>query len=189
VPFELGRPFGVPGDPGFQTRVLMDVLGLLEAESGPLLVDFPDEAPVVATAEAGEGWACPVALAPPAAGEDDLVAAARAEVVLLMPWYDLAIEARGRTTADSSGLSVDAIIDYMAAFLDGEPASPIPDTPRGAALNLAAEDLKAFYVEAATARGSITRCAQDASTATTSWSGRSPNGSWCRSTNGTGRRN
>ena len=153
MPFELGRPFGVPDDPAFQARVLMDVLGLLEADSGPLLVDFPDEAPATAPSqEEAEGWACPVPLAPPATAEDDLVAAVRAETALLMPWYDIAVDVRGRTTADSSGLTVEAIIDTFAAFLDGEPESPIPDTPAGAALNLIAEDLKAFYVEAATAR-------------------------------------
>ena len=46
VPFELGRPLGVPGDAAWQTRVLRAVLELLEASSAPVLVDFPDEAPV-----------------------------------------------------------------------------------------------------------------------------------------------
>ena len=39
VPFELGRPLGVPNDPAFQTRVLQAVLDLVRAESGPVLVD------------------------------------------------------------------------------------------------------------------------------------------------------
>ena len=100
--------------------MLTDVLALLEAESGPLLVDFADEAPASAPAqEEEEGWACPVALAPPATNEDDIVAAVRAEVALLLPWYDLAVEDRGRTTADSSGLAVEAMVDTFAAFLDG----------------------------------------------------------------------
>lgn len=133
--------------------MLTDVLALLEAESGPLLVDFADEAPASAPAqEEEEGWACPVALAPPATNEDDIVAAVRAEVALLLPWYDLAVEDRGRTTADSSGLAVEAMVDTFAAFLDGASESPIPDIAPGDALNLIAEDLKAFYIEAATAR-------------------------------------
>lgn len=45
VPFELGRPFGMPGDADFQKRVLRRVLALLEAESGPVLEDYPEEAP------------------------------------------------------------------------------------------------------------------------------------------------
>ncbi|MCH7711818.1 MAG: hypothetical protein IH903_09315, partial [Proteobacteria bacterium] len=32
VPFELGRPFGAPDDSGFQKRVLLGALELLEAE-------------------------------------------------------------------------------------------------------------------------------------------------------------
>ena len=153
MPFELGRPFGVPDDAAFQTRVLKDVLKLLEAESGPLLVDFPDEAPTGApSAEEDEGWACPVNLPPPASAKDDLVVAVRAETALLAPWYDLAIEARGRTTADSTGLDIDALIDGLASYLESDPESPLDGTPAGVALNLIAEDLKAFYMEAATAR-------------------------------------
>ena len=54
VPFELGRPFGAPDDAGSQKRVLLGALDLLEAEEGPILADFPDDAP-----SAGDitGWA------------------------------------------------------------------------------------------------------------------------------------
>jgi hypothetical protein len=40
VPFELGRPLGLPDDPALQTRVLVAALKLLEAEKGPVLEDF-----------------------------------------------------------------------------------------------------------------------------------------------------
>ncbi len=40
VPFELGRPLGLPDDPALQTRVLVAALKLLEAERGPVLEDF-----------------------------------------------------------------------------------------------------------------------------------------------------
>ena len=43
VPFELGRPLGVPGNATFQTEALRRTLALLEAPSGPLLADFPQE--------------------------------------------------------------------------------------------------------------------------------------------------
>ena len=45
VPFELGRPFGVPHDPEFQLSVLRKVLGLTEHKKGPVLEDFPEDAP------------------------------------------------------------------------------------------------------------------------------------------------
>ena len=45
VSFELGRPLGVPDDAAFQTRVVMAALDLLSAEEGPVLADFPEDAP------------------------------------------------------------------------------------------------------------------------------------------------
>ncbi|MEX1302883.1 MAG: hypothetical protein AB1Z16_12040 [Desulfotignum sp.] len=47
VPFVLGRPLGRPGDPAFQMRVTLAALALLESETGPVLIDFPDNAPDV----------------------------------------------------------------------------------------------------------------------------------------------
>ncbi len=40
--FPLGRPLGEPGNAAFQHRVLSQAFGLLQAESGPVLEDFPD---------------------------------------------------------------------------------------------------------------------------------------------------
>ena len=58
VPFEFGRPLGPPNDPEFQSRVVMAALSLLEAENGPVLEDFPEDAPV--HGKRTEAWACPV---------------------------------------------------------------------------------------------------------------------------------
>jgi hypothetical protein len=154
VPFELGRPFGAPGDAGFQGRVLGAALGLLEAESGPLLADFPDDAPAAAPDDM-EGWACPVNLAPPpdAHAEAGPGAALEHEIGLLAPWYDLGVEARRRTTVGISGLAPEAAGAYIVSFLGGAvPASPRSDLGPGQVLKLACDDLKAFYYEAATAR-------------------------------------
>ena len=41
VPFELGRPFGPPNHPEFQTDVLRTVLDLFKKEAGPVLEDYP----------------------------------------------------------------------------------------------------------------------------------------------------
>ena len=58
VPFEMGRPIGVPNDPEFQKRVLRAALHLLEVENGPVLEDFPEEAPI--SDEGIETLSCPV---------------------------------------------------------------------------------------------------------------------------------
>ena len=64
VPFDLGRPFGTSGEAAFQRRVISAVLALFERESGPVLEDFPEDAPGEALLDA-EGWSCPVALGAP----------------------------------------------------------------------------------------------------------------------------
>ena len=48
VPFMLGRPLGVPNDAAFQRKVALSALQLLERDSGPVLEDFPDDAPYTA---------------------------------------------------------------------------------------------------------------------------------------------
>ncbi len=153
VPFELGRPLGAPDKPEFQRRVLMSCLELLEADSGPLIVDFPDDAP---EAEDITGWACPINLAPPedvADVETDLASALEAEVVQLAPWYDLGFRNRKRTSVGISGLDVDAIAPFVASFLGDNPAeSPREDMERTEVLKLACDDLRAYCIEAATAQ-------------------------------------
>ena len=48
VSFPLGRPLGMPGDAAFQHRVIRAALELLAESSGPLLRDFPEDAPDLA---------------------------------------------------------------------------------------------------------------------------------------------
>ncbi|MEC7303801.1 MAG: selenoprotein B, partial [Pseudomonadota bacterium] len=45
VPFELGRPFGTRCEAAFQRRVISAALALFESESGPVMKDFPEDAP------------------------------------------------------------------------------------------------------------------------------------------------
>ena len=154
MPFELGRPLGAANEPEFQLDVLRATLRLLERESGPVLEDYPHDAPV---SEEGGAWACPVAL-PPAAPPDTEAGALREalqnEVALLHPWYDEAMRGRGRSAVGLSGLPVDAIVDFLAAFAAGE--SPQPPDPAAEEMPLLVrfltDDLKAFYMEAATAQ-------------------------------------
>ena len=95
VPFELGRPFGTPGEAAFQRRVISAALALFERESGPVLEVFPDDAPGEAPLYT-EGWSCPVALGalPPAYAEvGSLEPALLQEFHKLRPRYDVACQA------------------------------------------------------------------------------------------------
>jgi hypothetical protein len=154
VPFELGRPLGVPNDIAFQARVLLAALKLLEASNGPVIEDFPEEAPV--TEAISTVWTCPVDLAQEQAdlsNAEQLREALKMEIMQLRSWYDLAIKNRGRTTVGVSGLDLDTIGDFVGSFIEGGiPENPREDIPLGMALKLAVDDLKAYYSEAVTAQ-------------------------------------
>ena len=142
VPFPLGRPLGVPGDPAFQHRVISAALALLDKSEGPVLEDFPEPAPENGS---GEPWSCPVRFARAATGED-LAGAARAELAGLATWHALAVRRRGRTAAGTSGLAIEQCLDLV---IDASEAGDSEDMRR---LKAAVEDLKQHYVEAITAR-------------------------------------
>ena len=156
VPFDFGRPFGAPNEPEFQLDVLRAALALFERESGPVLEDYPHDAP----AAAGDPWACPVALPPPPPADTEAEALARSiesEVALLRPWYDESARSLGRSAVGLSGLGADAISDIatcMAAFATGAPLTALEGTtdPMPQLLRFLADDLKAFYYEAAAAQ-------------------------------------
>ena len=156
VPFELGRPLGAPENPGFQRRVLLATLELLNASKGPMLVDFPDEAPEGADVSEVkmEGWSCPVSFASDIKPETDLErlrSAFQCEVAELRPWYDLSQERRKRTAVVDFGPdSASELLDSFAA--GAKPRIQKAGLSLATALRLAAQDLKAFYFEAATAR-------------------------------------
>ena len=143
---------GVPNDPNFQNRVIVAALKLLEAPDGPVLEDFPEDAPL---SEADQGpVACPVDFSTPKEALTDmehLLSTFREEAAQMKTWYDLAIEKRGRTTAGSSGLSPEQAMDFIVGFIKGDAVdNPLPDIFLGSALKLAVEDLKSYYLEAVT---------------------------------------
>jgi hypothetical protein len=155
VPFPLGRPFGVPDNPAFQRKVLTAALDLLDRPSGPVLVDFPEEAPAETAAEEMEGWVCPVSFPKPPPPEDitGLREAVLAEIAQLAPWYQMGLERRGRTAVGLSGLAMANAARFLDAWLAGETRqSPLEGVGVVDALRWSAEDLKAFYMEAATAQ-------------------------------------
>lgn len=154
VPFELGRPFGAPGDPAFQTKVLRAVLALLDRPDGPVILeDFPENTPAPSEADMA-GWVCPISLPKPQATEEPaLLADVLREVDRLAPWYAFGCERRGgRTTFGVSGLMIEDAVRFLHGFFDGLPENPVPALPLGEALRLAGEDVRSWYQEAATAR-------------------------------------
>ena len=147
VPFELGRPLGVPSDPAFQARVLRALLDLFDAKAGPVLVDYTEEAPGGGASDM-TGMSCAIRFDIPEV-EETLEAALLREVRDLQPWYDLAFERRQRTTFGASRLPIEDVATYLAQWqADPPPASPHADQSSEALLKLAAEDLKVFYFEA-----------------------------------------
>jgi hypothetical protein len=164
VPFPLGRPLGAPNQPDFQLDVLRHTFALLDAPSGPVLRDYPHDAP---TAGDVEQWACPVSFAAPAPASeaDALIQQLQAEARLLAPWFEEGRRLRGRTAVGNSGKGPEAIDEMLGIFgrfasngtrdvPDGF-AHAIPDAgvPGGGEtpnlLRYLGDDIKAYYFEAA----------------------------------------
>ena len=147
----LGRPFGAPNEPEFQRRVLRALLSLFERASGPVLEDFPEDAPV-GEAE-GAGFACPVSIAAAKREGRGLAAALFAEIAQLAPWYDLARRRRGRTTVGIYGAMVEEAARHIASYVEGAPEGPpVHGWSAGIAVKRASDDVKAFYYEAVAAQ-------------------------------------
>lgn len=151
VPFMLGRPFGAPNAPDFQRKVLRALLGLFEHNSGPVLEDFPEDAPPDVAVETT--FACPVSFAPAQTSVNDPAAAMRQEIAQLAPWYELALKRRGRTTVGVSGLSMKEAAAFAASYAGETPAAPYETgVSAGVALKRVCDDLKAYYYEAVAAQ-------------------------------------
>ncbi|MHC4992379.1 MAG: hypothetical protein ACYTGC_15510 [Planctomycetota bacterium] len=166
VPFELGRPFGAPGEPDFQRRVLHAALELLERDGGPVvLVDFPDDAPV--REPSGDGaaheaaWACPIAFHPPAEEQPELVAATLAEMERLAPWHEIYAERRRSAAppaaaSPATGLAREQVAKLLGRLAAGNPTPDVDADPPiqerlrlEQQLRLGCDDLCAWYMEAA----------------------------------------
>ena len=142
VPYELGRPFGEPGNSKLQRQILSAALALLDRPSAePLLVDF---AAPGAFGEADPGWRFPGELA----GED-----LQAEVASLLPVWQRARDRLQRSSYGISALSLEQATEYVARLLSDRPM----DNPRGMGAipraRFAIDDIKAAYLEAALADG------------------------------------
>jgi hypothetical protein len=135
VTFPLGRPLGIPDDPPFQRRVVKAALDLLAETEGPLIADYPEDAPEIGDLS---GWSCPINLAPSETGT------LATEIDRLATWYDKSRATLGRTTVGVSGLDMPAAGGLVQQALAGA----LPDAQT---LKEAIDDLKAYYLEAASA--------------------------------------
>lgn len=149
VPFQLGRPLGVPDDPAFQKRVLRSLLALFAEASGPVLLDYPEDAPGSTSDDDLSGMACPLRFDAPQGGEETIEAAVTREIRELQPWYDLARERRQRTTFGAADLPIEEVAGTLFGWLSDPPVVPqVAGRSPDDLLKLAAEDLKVFYFEA-----------------------------------------
>ena len=145
VPFPLGRPLGKPSDSAFQHRVIAAALDLLQRPSGPVLEDFPEDAPGTVSESPP---ACPVSFPRAADSNADWTQRLAAEFALLKPWHDLGRRRRGRSIVGVSDTPIEGILDRLGALLDADEMQ-VPDLKW---FKYAIEDAKSFYLEALTAQ-------------------------------------
>ena len=145
VPFPLGRPLGKPGDAVFQLDVIRAALDLLDRSEGPVLEDYPHDAPSIDVESVA---ACPVSFAQDAGDDGSWRSQLSQEFSQLKPWYELSCRRRGgRTLVGIVDQSPEQNIQTLADFLD-EGVRPKDITW----MKRAVEDIKAYYMEAMTAQ-------------------------------------
>ncbi len=145
VTFPLGRPLGVPSDAEFQLRVITAALKLFEREEGPVLEDYPEDAPLINIQSAP---ACPVSFQT-ATDHSTWQGRLAAELSNLQPWYDLGRRRRGgRTLVGVSEFPVATNLSRLAEYLD---ADQLPSSELRW-FKPAIEDVKTYYLEALTAQ-------------------------------------
>lgn len=153
VPFDLGRPFGAPSKPGFQQKVMSAALALLERDDGPVILeDFPEDAPGQGEITM-EGMVCPIPLRRPERGDQsNLLKQIMAEMRELAPWRELFLASHGRSIVGASKMTIDAAVAALGSILETGQADSVADDELGMCLRYASEDLRNWYIEAASAR-------------------------------------
>lgn len=138
VPYELGRPFGAPNNPGLQTRVLRATLALLDLPGpAPLLEDYLEETP-----RGDDDWVFPGEL-----DHSDL----QAELDGIQPFWQQVHKQNGGSTVGISGLPIEKAIEYVNRFHSDLPMENPKGMSRIGRARFAIDDIKAYYLEAATA--------------------------------------
>ena len=145
VPFPLGRPLGKPGDAPFQQGVIQAALDLLHRHVGPVLEDYPHDAPTI---DDETPAACPVSFATENSGPASWKTRLTREIGELASWYELGRRRRsGRSLVGIADASPQQNIQLLGEQLDNE---TLPTD--FVWLKRAIEDIKAYYFEAMTAQ-------------------------------------
>ena len=142
VPFPLGRPLGLPNNSVFQHQVITAALDLLHRESGPVLEDYPQDAPLTNVQDTP---ACPISFQ---TDTNTWQGRLTGELATLAPWYNIGLQRRkGRTLVGICSSPIEDIVNQLAIDLD---AQHLPEDLTW--FKAAIEDAKAYYVEALTAQ-------------------------------------
>jgi hypothetical protein len=153
VPFMLGRPLGEPNDSGFQQRVLLQALGLLARNDGPVILEhFSEDNPSWFDRP---GWRSSVVLTkyPVPPSPEGWERIFQDELNLVLPAWGRFKSRFARTTVGLADLAVADWSGFVCAFLMGQlPIIPALDTP-ALSLRFLVDDIKALYGEAAQADG------------------------------------
>ena len=146
VPFPYGYALGKPDDPAFQHRVIAAALELLSAASGPVLAEFP---------EAGDA---PVRLVQASAVNSKSLNQEKDpadELTAMRGYYERWVEEHGgRTQVGVTGIPQGrfrGLVRFLEAYLAGDApdyAERPEQIPLPHFIRLAADDLKAFMLEA-----------------------------------------
>jgi hypothetical protein len=150
VPFELGRPFGAPNQPEFQTKVLRAALQLLENhDAPPVQGTFLEDAPE-AEDESEAAWSCPVSFAPKTKGGSIRLDAVLSEIALLKPWSEIHAQKQGYSAHFVSGLDLNRIVRFFDELAGGNalPETGL-ETPLPELIRLCVDDLRTWYSDAA----------------------------------------
>jgi hypothetical protein len=146
VPFPFGHPLGEANDPELQTRIMRAALALLDEAAGPVLVDYPEDV------YAGQD----INLAQASSVSNSQVSGDVAfEVTTLRPYYEQWVSAHaGRTAVGVSRVDqrrFRGLVRVLEAYAAGREVD-VPewnrDVPLPQFVRWAADDLKAFYLEA-----------------------------------------
>ena len=147
VPFYFGYTMGKPDDPDFQHQVLAAALDTLNADVGPVLVDYPEEAGPIGLPQASE-------VAASANGDADKPLDAAGEITALRGYYERWQEQRGRTAVGVTGIPqrrFRGIIRFLEAYAESDEAD-MDERPADVSVpqfvRYCADDLKAFCYEA-----------------------------------------
>jgi hypothetical protein len=162
VPYELGRPLGVPNDPAFQHRVLTAALELF-SHSGEPIFSQHEEVSNQARIEDEENFSCPVTFT---AKDPTLTRAEQveAELELLRPWYDRGFTTRKSTSVGLADIDINSAVKFLGSLVTPSTtvSSPAKHLNLAEAFKCCAEDLKAFYNEAVTSQpGNISSVAAE----------------------------